>query len=172
MADRRALATDVPSSKAVYRLLRNRIMTCELVPGQLLTERRSAVELGLALLPVRDALTRLVRDRLVQAVSPNAYRITPLAPKSVHDPLAVWALLGPEMAALGTSRADPEQAAELGQLWVNRNAVLVGPLDRDRVDRSSTSPNGSSGCSPSPPATTSSSRSTGHSPARHVASWL
>ncbi|MEV7976801.1 GntR family transcriptional regulator [Streptomyces sp. NPDC086519] len=135
MADRRVLATDVPSSEAVYRMLRNRIMSCELVPGQLLTERRSAVELGLGLLPVRDALTRLVRDGLVQAVPPNAYRITPLTPKSVNDLLTVWELLGPEMAALGTSRADPEQAAELRQLVVDGNTTLAGPLDRDRVVR-------------------------------------
>lgn len=110
-------------------------MTCELVPGQCLTERRSAVGVGLGLPPVRDALTRLVRDGLVQAVPPHLYRVTPLTLKSVNDLFTVWALLGPEMAALGTSRADPEQAAELRQLLVDGNAVLAGPLDRDRVVR-------------------------------------
>lgn len=77
MAGRRALATDSLSSEDVYHVLRNRIMTCELVPGKWFTERRSAVEFGLGLPPVRDALTRLMRDGLVQAAAPNAYRITP-----------------------------------------------------------------------------------------------
>ncbi|MFI1050909.1 GntR family transcriptional regulator [Streptomyces griseoruber] len=135
MADTRAWATEARSSEAVYRMLRNRIMTCELVPGQLLTERTSAVQWGLGLPPVRDALTRLVGNGLVQVVSPNAYRITPLTLKSVNDLFTVWALFGPEMAALGTSRADPEQAGRLRQLMVDGNAVLAGPLDRDQVLR-------------------------------------
>src|SRR5689334_3814510 len=78
MADRRGLATEARSPEDVYRMLRTRIMTCELVPGQLLTERASAVRFGVGLSPLRDALTRLVSDGLVQAVPPNAYRITPL----------------------------------------------------------------------------------------------
>ncbi|MFF5147641.1 GntR family transcriptional regulator [Streptomyces sp. NPDC013157] len=135
MTERRALATDARSSVAVYHMLRTRIMTCELVPGQPLTERASAVEFGLGLSPVRDALTRLVGDGLVQVVSPNVYRITPLTLKSVNDLFTVWALLGPEMAALGASRADPAQTAQLRQLMVDGNAVLAGPLDRDRVVR-------------------------------------
>ncbi|MFD4509168.1 GntR family transcriptional regulator [Streptomyces sp. NPDC058457] len=135
MADTSALALETPSSEAVYRMLRNRIMTCELSPGQVLTERESAVELGLALAPVHDVLTRLVQDGLVQTVSPSVYRITPLTLKSVNDLLTVWTLLGPEMAALGTSRADPQEAAKLRQLMAEGNAVLSGPPDRDRVVR-------------------------------------
>ncbi|WOX15416.1 GntR family transcriptional regulator [Streptomyces sp. N50] len=135
MADGPASATEAQSPEDVYRMLRTRIMTGELVPGQPLTEHASAVRFGLGSPPVRDALTRLAGDGLVQAVSPHAYRITPLTLKSVNDLFAVWALLGPEMAALGTSRADPEQAAQLRQLMVDGNAVLAGPLDRDGVVR-------------------------------------
>jgi DNA-binding GntR family transcriptional regulator len=135
MAGRRALAAGAGSSETVYRVLRNRIMTCELAPGQLLTERRNAVELGLGLPPVHDALTRLVRDGLVRTVSPDAYRVTPLTPKSVNDLLTAWALLGPEVAALGISRADPQQAAELRRLMAHGTAVLAGSLDQDRIVR-------------------------------------
>ncbi|WP_308286480.1 FCD domain-containing protein [Streptomyces griseorubiginosus] len=55
--------------------------------------------------------------------------------KSVGDLFAIWAVLGPDVAALGTSGADPEQAAELRRLTVEGNALLAGPLDRDRVVR-------------------------------------
>ncbi|MEU1183291.1 GntR family transcriptional regulator [Streptomyces sp. NPDC005820] len=135
MADTSALALETPSSEAVYRMLRNQIMTCELSPGRLLTERESAVELGLGLSLVHEVLTRLMRDGLVQAVSPGVYRITPLTLKSANDLLTVWTLLAPEMAALGTSRADPQQAAGLRQLMVEGNTVLAGPPDRNRVIR-------------------------------------
>ncbi|MBO4253315.1 GntR family transcriptional regulator [Streptomyces griseorubiginosus] len=110
-------------------------MTCELAPGQWLTERKCAVELGLGLPPVRTALTRLMQDGLVQSTPPHAFRITPLTVKSVGDLFAIWAVLGPDVAALGTSGADPEQAAELRRLTVEGNALLAGPLDRDRVVR-------------------------------------
>jgi DNA-binding GntR family transcriptional regulator len=133
MVDGRALATSELSSETVYSTLRGRIVTCELVPGQWLAERRSAIDLGLGLSPVRAALTRLARDGLVQVVPRKGYRVTPLSEKSVDDLFTTWTLLGPELAALGISRADPEQAAELRQLMVDGNTVLAGPLDRDRV---------------------------------------
>ncbi|MFF4806320.1 GntR family transcriptional regulator [Streptomyces sp. NPDC002144] len=135
MADRRAPATQARPSEAVYRTLRTRIITGELPPGQPLNERASAVAFGLGLSPVRDTLTRLVGDGLVQVVAPHAYRITPLTLKSVNDLFTVWTLVGPEMAALGTSRADPKQAAQLRQLMMDGNALLAGPLDRDGVVR-------------------------------------
>ncbi|MFD5541511.1 GntR family transcriptional regulator [Streptomyces sp. NPDC127079] len=135
MAVRHALTTDAESSETVYRMLRNRIMTCELRPGQWLTERRIAVEFGLGLPPARQALTRLIRDGLVQQMPPHAYRITPLTLQSADDLFTAWAMLGPEMAALGTSQADPKQAAELRRLIVDGNAVIAGPLDRDSIAR-------------------------------------
>lgn len=135
MAVRRALATHADLFEAAYSVLRNRIMTCELAPGRWLTERRCAVELGLGLPPVRDALTRLVQDGLVQVVSPHGYRVTSLTLKSVDDLFTTWEMLGPDVAALGTSRVDPEQTAELRRLMVDGNAVLAGPLDRDSVAR-------------------------------------
>src|SRR4051812_15077038 len=98
MAGKLALATEEPSSDAAYRMLRKRILTCELCPGQWFTERRSAVELGLGLSPVRGALTRLVQDGLVQSVPAKGYRVTPLTLKSVKDLFTTWALLIPEMA--------------------------------------------------------------------------
>ncbi|MFD5544879.1 GntR family transcriptional regulator [Streptomyces sp. NPDC127079] len=131
----RASTLRTGSSETVYRMLRNRIMTCELVPGQMLTARGCAVELGLGLCTIRDALTHLARDGLVQTVPHNGYRITPLTLKSVNDLSALWALLCPELAALGISRADPKQVAELRRLMTDATTALAGPLDRDHIVR-------------------------------------
>jgi DNA-binding GntR family transcriptional regulator len=124
-----------PSSDAAYRVLRDRIMTWELAPGQWLTERSSAVRLGLGLPQVRQALARLVADGLLQVLPRDHFRVTPVTCKSLDDLFTSWALLGPQIARLGTSAAGPAQAARLRRLITEGTALLTGPLDRDRLLR-------------------------------------
>lgn len=48
---------DLPLGEAAFRRLRSDIVACRLTPGQRLTERGLAAELGMGVSPVRDALT-------------------------------------------------------------------------------------------------------------------
>ena len=113
MAIKQAATPGRPLSEAAYRTLRERVLTCKLSPGARLTERGTAAELGLGLSPVRHALTRLIQDGLVQVIPLKGYRVAPLTVRSVDDLFNVWLLLGPEIARLGVTQADPGQAAEL-----------------------------------------------------------
>ena len=111
-------------SGTAYEALRHRIITCELAPGERLTERRTAAELGLGLSPVRDALTRLVQDGLLQVAPRKGYRVTPLTVKSVDDLFTAWVLIGPEIARLGVSRAGLEQGEALRRLFAEIDRAL------------------------------------------------
>jgi DNA-binding GntR family transcriptional regulator len=118
----------VPSqslSEAAYGLLRERVLTCQLSPGELITERRAAAELGFGLSPVRHALTRLIQDGLVKVVPAKGYRVTPLTVKSVDDLFRVWLLLGPAIARLGVTQADSAQTAELLRLVADADQALA-----------------------------------------------
>lgn len=122
-----------PLSEMAYRTLRERVLTCELSPGERLTERRAAVELGLGLSPVRHALTRLTQDGLIQIIPPKGYRVAPLTVKSVDDLFNAWLLLGPVIARLGVTQASPDQVARLHRLIADADAALAQTPSRDGV---------------------------------------
>lgn len=97
-----------------YERLRADIISCRLAPGQLLSERKLAAELGLGIAAVRVALTRLAQLGLVQAIPRRGYQVLPLTSKSIDDLFDFWAVIGPELvgrAALGTD-ADVERAVQ------------------------------------------------------------
>jgi DNA-binding GntR family transcriptional regulator len=120
-----------PLCETAYRTLRERVLTCQLNPGDWLTERRTAAELGLGLSPVRHALTRLTQDGLIQVIPLKGYRVAPLTVKSVDDLFNVWLLLGPAIARLGVTQASPDQAAELRRLLADTNGALAQTPGRD-----------------------------------------
>lgn len=103
--------------ETAYGRLRDDIVACRLVPGQLLTERGLAAETGLGTSPIRDALTRLDHDGLVQTLPRKGYRVKPLTIKAVTDLFDFWELLGPELARRGIEDADAHHLAELREVF-------------------------------------------------------
>ena len=57
-----------------YALLKRRIIRCEIAPGARLTEAQLGRELGLGKTPIREALVRLIHDRLVRTCPGTATR--------------------------------------------------------------------------------------------------
>ena len=126
VAIKQATVPEPSLSETAYRTLREHVLTCKLSPGERLTERGTAAELGLGLSPVRHALTRLVQDGLVQVLPVKGYRVSPLTAKSVNDLFTVWLVLGPAIARLGVSHAEPDQAAELIRVLAEGDHALAG----------------------------------------------
>ncbi|MEI4271175.1 GntR family transcriptional regulator [Klenkia sp. LSe6-5] len=101
--------------EAAYRLLRAEIVTCRLAPGERLTERQLSARTGFGISPVRDALTRLDQDGLVQTLPRRGYHVTPMTPGSIDELLDAWSVLGPELARRGVRQADDRQRARLAE---------------------------------------------------------
>ena len=101
----------VPLNEVAYRRLRSDIIACRLAPGQRLTEKQLAADLGFSIAPLRDALTRLDHEGLVRTVPRKGYQVAPLTPKSIDDLFVLWRIVGPELIRLGISRASEEQLA-------------------------------------------------------------
>jgi DNA-binding GntR family transcriptional regulator len=112
-----------PSADVVYRALRERIIEGRLAPGAWLVEAELATEFGVSRTPVREALKRLIAERLaahdafrgtiVRSVDPReATEIGEM--REVHEGLA---------ARLAASRATDEQLDELD--YIQEQLVLV-----------------------------------------------
>jgi DNA-binding GntR family transcriptional regulator len=119
--------------EAAYAQLRADIVSCRLVPGQMLTERRLAAVTEFGISPLREALTRLDSDGLVRTLPRKGYQVTPLTPKRVDDLFVVWTIVGPEIARLGVQNASADQRRRASEALVAVTGIHRLPFRADRV---------------------------------------
>jgi GntR family transcriptional regulator, rspAB operon transcriptional repressor len=114
------LSTDLPSLSATeraYLVIKRRIIELDPAPGAHVTKTDLSRLVSAGTMPVREALTRLQRDGLVQALPRSGYRVLPVTLKRTRDLCAFRQLLETEAAALAAERgcreADLARMAEL-----------------------------------------------------------
>ena len=92
--------------EAVYRHLKDLLLSGRFSPGERLSEPLLAQELGVSRTPVREALMRLAEEGLVELVPGKGARVRVFAPEEVEEVYGVRALLEGE-AAREAARALP-----------------------------------------------------------------
>jgi DNA-binding GntR family transcriptional regulator len=75
--------------ESAYVAIRDAIVRGELAPGAAVRDADLAARLGLSRAPVRDALSRLAGEGLVETKPQSYTRVTPLVPRDVRDAAAV-----------------------------------------------------------------------------------
>ena len=75
--------------ESAYEAIRDAIVRGELAPGAFVRDTDLAARLGLSRAPVRDALSRLADEGLVESKPQSYTRVTPLDPRDVRDAAAV-----------------------------------------------------------------------------------
>jgi DNA-binding GntR family transcriptional regulator len=107
-----ALVSPVPSRLLrvdIFRELRQDILACRLPPGAELREAELAERFGVSKSPVRDALSRLVQEGLVDVMPRQGYRVAPISLRDVRDMFQYRAVLEcacVRVAAESASEAD------------------------------------------------------------------
>ena len=125
----------------VALLLRDRILSGELLPGTFLRVDRLGEEFGVSQTPVREALQSLRADDMVRALPRRGYVVAPMTRGDVADFFASQAHLTGELAARAALAAGPEDLtalrehdAEVGRLveaCEARDEASPGPRDAD-----------------------------------------
>lgn len=101
-------------TERAYSIVKRRIIRLELLPGAVFTEGALSKEFGFSKTPVREALTRLQREGLVEAMPRAGYRATAVTLRDARDLFSVRMMLEPEAAALAAAnRIAPERLLEL-----------------------------------------------------------
>jgi DNA-binding GntR family transcriptional regulator len=75
--------------ESAYRAIRDAIVSEELAPGTSVTDSGLAEKLGLSRAPVRESLSRLAREGLVETKPQSYTRVTQLVTSDVRDAAAV-----------------------------------------------------------------------------------
>jgi len=132
-------------TSAVLERLRADILSTKLVPGQKLHIAGLAKQFAVSLAAVREALSRLVADGLVQASDQRGFRVSPVSPADLEDVtrtrvdiegLALrrsiergdqaWlASVETAFAALGAvPQRLPDRPADLNAVWLDRHRIF------------------------------------------------
>jgi DNA-binding GntR family transcriptional regulator len=117
---------DVPLTRreAVARQLRGEILSGRLPPGTLLKDAELAARLGVSITPVREAITQLAAEGLVD-ISPNrARKVAGFTLKSALDLVDVMELLACAGFTAGTENLSGEHLARLRTRYEEFTAAL------------------------------------------------
>jgi DNA-binding GntR family transcriptional regulator len=103
-------------AEQAYLHLRQEILVCTLAPGQVVTERELAGRYQMSKTPIREALTQVCHDGLVQRLPGRGYIVAPITVKDLRDLFGMRLIL--ETAAAEQAAREPSAAlvAELKNL--------------------------------------------------------
>jgi DNA-binding GntR family transcriptional regulator len=111
--------------------LRNAIVRGDLAPGAKIRQELTARELGISLIPLREALKTLASEGLVTYFPQRGYFVTELPVDAIHHLYAVRDLLETRAERDGVKRvAEPEVEAMRAHLRAQARAVE----DRDAIE--------------------------------------
>lgn len=103
----------VPKQTQVYDLLKQALIEARFVPGELVSIRTLAASFGTSTMPVREAATRLITERALEALPNRGLRVPTLSQEEALDILRVRAVLEGTAAGLAAREITAAEIQEL-----------------------------------------------------------
>lgn len=120
-------------ARRAYRLVRERILKGVYPPGAALSRRRLADELGISLLPVAEALQRLVNEGLLESRPRVGTRVRQPDREEIRDRYTLREALESQSARLFAERATRAQRAQILRM-ARRLDQYYASWERLRID--------------------------------------
>jgi DNA-binding GntR family transcriptional regulator len=115
------------ASDRAYNILRDEILGWQLAPGTILGEVEQSTRLGVSRTPLREALSRLSADGLVEAQAGRGLVVTATSVESVVELFEVREALEAKAAALAAERRDPAVFERLRTEFLESASLLADP---------------------------------------------
>jgi len=103
-------------SEKVYDILLENIIRRRLTPGERLVERDLAEKLGVSKTPVREALSRLRKEGLVEGTSYRGFFVTRISPKDMEEIYELREVIEGLAARNATKKINEEQIEQLNSI--------------------------------------------------------
>lgn len=115
----------------IYDHLRSDIMTGAFKPGETLSSRSLAAELGVSAMPVREALTRLTTEGALELTTSRTLRLRLLTPEDLDEITAIRTDLEGRAAKRAAEQMTAESLARISKL----NDDLTAAASSGNADR-------------------------------------
>lgn len=103
-------------AERAYQQIRESVASGALAPGQKITERKLALELGVSPTPVREALRRLEQENLVERLSVRSLAVARHSTESIRELFYAEALLRGAIARFAAIKITDERIDELAAI--------------------------------------------------------
>lgn len=120
----RPAAGHVTKQQAVYRMLRESILRCELRPGARLVIDDLARQFQMSIIPVREALRQLQAEGLVLSVAHVGGAVAPISHDSVVEVFTVLEGLEAVATRAAAARLDAAQLAALAEIVASMDRAI------------------------------------------------
>lgn len=120
-----------------YTIIKNKIISCELMPGTPISESQLMAEIGVSRTPIREALSKLENENLVKIYPKRGIFITHITVKDIIDIYAVREVVEPLAARLATPNIDAAALQEYYHIYSNPDPPShpSGIEEHIRIDR-------------------------------------
>jgi len=108
-----ASLTPVKLPDQIAHVIRERVLTCRLRPGERLVEKPLCEELGVSRSSLREALARLAQEHVLDRIPNKGFRVPRITLARFQTVCEVRRAVEPEVAALAAARATPDDVREL-----------------------------------------------------------
>ena len=108
---------------AIHQRLRNSIVTLALAPGQPISEQDLAAVEGVSRTPVREAILRLAKERLVEVVPKSGTYVARIPISALLEAIVVRRALEGITTRAAASQATPNHIAELREILEHQTKV-------------------------------------------------
>ena len=106
----------VSLAEQAYLRLRQEILTCILSPGQVVSERELARQYEMSKTPIRDALSQVCHDGLMQRLPGRGYMVAPITIEDIRDLFDLRLILEVTTAERATQHPSPAQIIALKEM--------------------------------------------------------
>jgi DNA-binding GntR family transcriptional regulator len=103
-------------AERTYQALRDGIALGRLLPGERITERSLAADLGVSPTPIREAMRRLEQERLIERTGPKTVRISRPTKETLRELAYAEAVLRGLAARFAATKLTDAEIAELERL--------------------------------------------------------
>jgi DNA-binding GntR family transcriptional regulator len=113
-----------------YETIKHDIIRCRLEPGSRVSKAQLIERYGLSEAAVREALSRLGQEQLVQALPREGYEIASVTLKQVHDLFETRLVIEPAVAQLVAGKVDAGRLRALDEV----HRCHFGAVDRNDLE--------------------------------------
>lgn len=121
-------------AQQAYELLEQRLVTLQLAPGALISEKDLVEQLGIGRTPVREAIQRLSAEGMLQVLPRKGLLVAPVRRSELLQVIEVRRVLERLMVVKATERATAQQRRALGMLAARLEAAQSDLNDFFRLD--------------------------------------
>jgi DNA-binding GntR family transcriptional regulator len=95
---------DSNRKERAYRIIKEKIISCQLPPGSILNERELVEEIGTSRTPIREALHRLEKENLVLIIPQRGAFVCEITPKIINDIYQLREIIEPNLVSMVTPK--------------------------------------------------------------------